>query len=296
MLLEDQLEPVAREIAHFLCQTGGAVGSSWYGYKREEDLIPLVRRRDDTVVYIRASNHEGRFVLSNIRSVDPDPKTIIFHNPIVLKSETKAGDTQELQNNTSAQQSMEFYREWKNGEAEEAAVQAGFAVESTTKIEAGGEASQFKVSQEFKTTVSANWSKQTGRTKDNTVGGRFPLIVPPQTYVRAQLQWEEQVQQRRIECFGAYDFRIEMGRYHQKRKRWTSGSPVAWDSLEHLLAVVEQRGLVGHARYEHYARRNLSPVSLWGIRKARRVQIDRMTPPFMGATNIRVIIQETRAA
>ena len=97
-LLEDQLEPLARDIADFLSTTGGSAGSSWKGYHRNEDLIPLKRDRDDLVAYVRSRNHAARIVFYDIHEVDPDPDTIKFHDPIVLKSERKATASVELNN------------------------------------------------------------------------------------------------------------------------------------------------------------------------------------------------------
>lgn len=295
MLLEDTLEPVAREIAEFLSQTGGHAGSVWDNYYAQEDLIPFRRVSDDLVEYVRAANHEARLRLFNIHEVDPDPKTIVFHPTIVLKSEPKATASITIDNlgNDRVSEPFVWRKEWKTGESESKAVEAGFSLESTTTIEAGGEASQYKVSQEFKSVVSSAWTNQTGKTSEETTGGEFPLVAGPESIVEGYLRWNEQTLQRRIECYGAYDFGIQIGRrYKPKRKgwRWTSGSPVTWESLEHLLAVAEKRGSVHHARYEHYARMNISSEYVKRIRDKRLVHIDRLTPPFQGADGIKVVI------
>lgn len=306
MLLEDTLEPLARDIADFLCTTGGGAGSSWDNYHREEDLVSLERHRDDLVEYVRSTNHEARITLSNIRPVDPDPNTIVFHSPIILSSEPRVTASEEINNKSSREQSYIFKKEFQTGENESNAVEAGFSTESTTTIEAGSEASQFKVSQEFKLTVSSAWTNQTGKSKGEITGGEFPLIAPANTYVKGFLQWEDQTLQRRIECYGLYDMKIEIGRYQRYKKynarkarkkwryRWASGSPVYWDSLEHLIAVAERRGSVNHNRYRHYARYpNLNPVYMQRIKASRMQHIDRLTPPFKGAAGIRVVITET---
>lgn len=307
MLLEDALEPLARDIADFLVKTEGAAGSSWGRYTRDEDLVPLKRHSDDVVEYVRATNHEARIILSNIRPVDPDPNTIVIHDPIVLSSEAKASASAEIDNRGgSREQSYTFRKEFRDGENESKAVEAGFSVENTAKIEAGGEASQFKVSQEFKTTVSSAWTNQTGKSKEQITGGEFPLIAPAHTYVKGFLQWNEQTLQRRIECYGSYDMKIELGRFQRYKKynarkakkewrhRWASGSPVQWDSLEHLMAVAERRGSVHFNKYEHYARFSyLNPVFMERIRASRRQHIDQLTPAFKGAAGIKVVIEES---
>ena len=55
-LIRDEMEPLAREIAHFLVLTGATAGSRWYyhgGYKRGEDLIPHKQSKNDEVWYSR---------------------------------------------------------------------------------------------------------------------------------------------------------------------------------------------------------------------------------------------------
>ena len=297
MLLEDTIEPVVREIAEFLSRTGGHAGSVWDGYTADEDLIPFERVSDDLVEFVRSRHHEARLRIFNIRETDPDPKTIKFHPTIVLASDPKATASISIDNtgNDRASEPFIWEKEWRTGESESAAVEAGFSLESKTTISAGGEASQYKVSQEFKAVVSSAWTNQTGRTKDQTTGGRFPLVAGPESIVEGFLRWNEQTLQRRIECYGAYDFGIQMGRRHKPRKkgwRWASGSPVTWDSLEHLLAVAEKRGSVHHPRYQHYARMDVAPSLIESIRLKRRVHIDRLTPPFQGADGIKVVIKK----
>ena len=301
MLLEDTLEPVVREIAEFLSQTGGYAGSSWEDYFATEDLIPFERVQDDLVEFVRASNHEARLRIFNIQEVDPDPETIVFHPTIVLKSEPKATASITINNLGSDRASEPFVwrKEWKTGESEGAAVEAGFSLESTTNIEAGGEASQYKVSQEFKAVVSSAWTNQTGKSKEEMTGGEFPLVAGPFSIVEGYLRWNEQTLQRRIECYGSYDFGIQMGRRHKPHRkgwRWASGSPVTWDSLEHLLAVAEKRGSVHHAGYQHYSRLTFPLRYLEQIRAKRLVHIDRLTPPFQGADGIKVVIKQLDSA
>ena len=299
MLLEDQLEPLARDIADLLATTGATPGSAWAGYHRNQDLIVDRRREDDKVVFRRATNHEAMLMLEGIRWNDPDPNAMKFHPLIVLSSTPRASDSLSIPNNTSVAQSATLSREFANGESESAAVEAGFAVENTYKWEAGGEASQFKVSQEFKTTISSQWTKQTGNTKDTKVGGDFPVIAPAYTHVEARLEWLEQEQQRRITGYREVDCKIVIGRRQRKRRggyRWTSGSPRVWDSIEHLIAVIEKRGSPRHQLYDHYARRDINPVYAKRLKDNRRMHVDILTPPFKGAQHIKVALLESRPA
>ena len=226
--------------------------------------------------------------------MDPDPSTIVIHPEITLESSTKATGTQKLDNTSASDQSMTFRRSFRNNEAEEHAVEAGFSVENTAKVEAGGEASQFKVSQEFKTTVSSAWRNQTSHNSEEESGGEYPVIAIPGEYVEARLTWLEQTKQRRIECDGTYGFRVTMG--WKQRKGWASGSPVVWDDIEHLLAVVEKRGSVSTTGYQHYAKREPDHAAVKRIRALQRQHIDRLTPAYKGAFDIEVQILDRRKA
>ena len=305
MLLEDQLEPLARDIADLLATTDATPGSAWAGYHRNQDLIPDRRTEDDKIVYRRASNHEGMLMFEDIKWRDPDPAKLVFHPVIVLESTRRSSDAIEFPNDTDIEQSFTLNREFSNGESEDAAIQAGFSVENTYKWEAGGEAAQFKVSQEFKTTVSAEWTNQTGTSKDTKVGGEFPIIAPPRTLVSARLEWEEQTQQRRITGFRDVDMKIIIGRRQKYRKydsrkarkttryRWTKGSPRTWDSLDHLIAVIEKRGSPTFQLYDHYARRRVNPVYAERLIANRRNNVDMLTPQFKGAQSIRPVIVDS---
>ena len=293
-LLEDVLKPLAVEIAYFLVDSGMMQSKVWDGYDKSESLKLIKRPNDETIWYCRPSNSRARFDMWNILAVDPDRSTIVIHPEIVLESVAKATGTQKLDNTTASNQSMTFRREFKNSAAEEKAVEAGFSLENTAKIEAGGEASQFKVSQEFKTTVSSSWRNQTSRSSEETQGGEYPVIAVPGEYVEARLTWSEQTKQRRIECDGTYGFALGMG--WKQRGGWASGSPITWQDIEHLLAVAEQRGSVSHAGYDHYAKRVPDWRAMKLIRAQRLQHIDRLTDPYKGAFDIEVEIIARRPA
>lgn len=290
MLVEHVFEPIGREVGHFLGSTGGGVSSAWEGYTRAEPLVALTRTSDDSVEFARSANGEARLQIWNIHEVDPDPDSIVFHNALVLESERKATVLVSIDNRQGSSPSEPYIwtREFKIGESEAAAVEAGFSLESTTTIEAGGEAAQFKVSQEFKSVVSSAWSRETGKSREQTVGGTFQLVAPARKYIEGHLEWDEQTQQRRIECVGTYDFGLTIGR--RSKGRWSSGSPMGWDSINHLIAVAEQRGSVHHAHYGHYARRRADSEAVRRLQAIREQRIDRLTPPYKGADNIRVVI------
>ena len=301
MLTEDKLEPVAREIAHFLTHNGVTPGSSWQGYDRSEDLLPLQRREDDLVEFIRASNNQARLRLLRIRELMPDPDSIRFHPAIVLRSEPKAEASITIDNLQGERESQPhvFHKVFHTGTSEADAIEAGWQLETwaTASASASGGigVAEAEVSAEtgWRSTLSAAWSRQTGKTRDEETGGSFPFVAGPHSLVEAYLQWEEQTKQRRIECDASYDFAIEIGRRSKPKRRgwrWNTGSPLYWDSLEHLIAVAEQRGRVGHALYQHFSTRVVDRDGIARIQAERLRHIDRLTPEFSGADALKVVI------
>ena len=254
-LLEDKLEPCAREIAHFLVATGAPIGSAWDGYYRDEDLIVLERREDDLVEFVRAANWQARMRLFNVHETEPDPDSIRFHPSIVISSEPKASASVVIENlrNDRPSEPYVWSKDFGTGASEANAVEASVVNETwgEAKVTAGIKVVEGEASAGFRTTLRAAWNRQTGLTRDERTGGRFSLVADPFSEVEGFLQWNEQTLQRRIEMDAKYDFGVQIGR-RKKRKgnwHWTSGSPSTWDSLEHLIAVAEKRGSVHHAHY-----------------------------------------------
>lgn len=295
-LLEDQHEPCARAIAHFLASTDAPIGSSWADYEADEDLVPLQRREDDLVEYVRASNHEARMRLVGIKEREPDPSTIVVHEPIVLSSVPKASASIRIDNSAAERESEPYVwtKEFATGESEASAIEASVVSETwgEAKVSGGIKVAEAEASTGFRNTLTAAWSRQTGRTRNQKTGGRFPLVAGPHSIVDGFLQWNEQTLQRRIEMDAMSDFGVEIGRRRRRKGRWkwTSGSPQWWESIEHLIAVAEKRGSVHHALYEHYARRFVGQPRIEAIKRSRMRHIDRLTPPFQGADGIRVVI------
>lgn len=300
VLLEDKLEPLAREIAHTLVASRAPIGSSWADYHRDEDLIAFGRKEDDLVEYVRSHNHEARLHLFNIREMEPDLDSIVIHPTIVLDSVPRATASVEIDNLKSRHRSEPYIwtKEFSTGESELEAIEAGWEHESWGEAKASGGVkgiAEGEASAGFRDKLSASWSRQTGKTKASKTGGQFALVADPRSRVMGFLQWAEQTLQRRIECDAKYDFGMEIGRrrkYKRRPWRWTSGSPQRWDSLEHLLAVMERRGSVHHALYEHFSHQVVDPIQYSKIEELRLRHIDRLTPTFKGADGIRVVIDE----
>lgn len=298
MLTEDVYEPLIREAAHFLALCGAPCGSSWDGYGRDEDLLPLARTSNDLVEYVRAANGQARVRAFNCGETAPDPESIVWHPEIVLASKRVATASFEIDNLHSARDSEPhvFRKAFRNGESEADAVEASVVNETwgEAKVSGGFEGvAEGEASTGFRTTLSASWARNTGRTRDEETGGDFPFSADAHSRMEARLQWDEQTKQRRWEGDARLACGIEIGRRTKRKRgwRWSSGSPQWWASIDHLLAVAEKRGRVEHALYGFFARRALSAderESLDRIKRLRLRHVDKLTPEYKGAADIKV--------
>lgn len=289
-MLHDVIEPTVRAAAALIVQSGAPISDAWADYTADEDLIPLKQEADDNLHFVRSTQGDARVEAFNIHPVDPDPESLVFHDPVVAQSTPKAAASIEVDNLGGLTMARHvFKRAFNDGEQEQAAIKAGFSLESKTKI-GTGQGSPYAFSQEFTAKVTSEWTKQTGRTKDTGKNSELPLDVLPATNVRAFLAWDEQDMVRHIECFGTYDFGFRIGRRakHHKRWRWFSGYH-QWDSLEHVRAVATGRGSVHFALFHHWVEYP-PPVYLVEAIQTPRVHIDQFVP-YKGADNIRVVIE-----
>ena len=310
MLTRDLIEPLTREVAHFLVICGAPVGSTWYDagrspeYRNREDLVPLKQQKDEDVEFIRAWHKEGRIHCLGIREQAPDPASIVIHPAITLDSQHKAGASIEIDNRNGdiLSEPHIFRQEFKDGESEMAAVSLSMTNEvwatasAEASVEAGPASASTSAETGWRNTIEAAWNQQTGRTSEETTGGEFPFRAPAGAYVEGRIEWVESTKQRRIECCATLDCKVEIGRRRRYKGKWgwASGSPQTWDSIDHLIAVVEKRGRVGMALYEFFASKSLNQeqqASLERIKELRKRHVDRLTEPYTGNSDIKVVIQ-----
>ena len=305
-LIRDEMEPLAKEIAHFLVLTKATAGSRWYHsgcYQRGEDLIPLKQSKNDDVSYVREKNGEARIRLYNIREQAPEPDTVVIHPEIVLSSRHRAGATITIDNLALSipSEPQVFHESFKDGESEAESMSSSMKNETWAKASATGKVgvgiaeADVSVEAGWKNTIELAWERQTNRTREHTSGGEFPFRAPAHTMIQARLEWSEQTKQRRVECSAVMDCAIEIGRRskHDGKWGWNTKSPSRWESLEHLIAVAEKRGRVEHRGYEHFANMTLNAAqlaSLARIKKLRMRKVDRLTDPYSGNADIKVII------
>lgn len=299
-LLRDQLEPLARDIADTLSYTG-AIGSVWANYHRNQDLVVITQPSDTHLIYARATNHEARIELQDIKFKPLDISAFDIGEQIVLESKKKATDSVPFHNASSEVQDFTLSHREESGENETLALMAGFEkkVTVTAEVSAGIGIAEAKASVVDETTLKAEVNRQTGRSTSKEVGGEFTIRMPAWTAGEARLTWSEQTLQNRIKGYQQIGCRIFIGTYQDywkkialgpaKRhiRRWTTGSPVGWADLENLIAVLEKRGSVKDARFEYYANRNINPVHVQRLREKSRIHVDVLTDPYRGANTFR---------
>lgn len=291
-MLADELEPSARAIAALIVQSGAPISGAWNGYTADEDLIPLKQEEDDNLHFVRERDGSGRMELFGIKPVDPDPDTIVCHDPVVQKSDQKASASVEIDNlGGLTDQTYKFSKVFKTGENEGNAIEAGFSLTSKTKIGTGN-ASPYDFSQEFSATVSSAWKKQTGRSSGTETGGDFPLVALPHTKVRGFLAWEEQDLLRQIDCVGTWTFGVKIGRRkksgRKRRWRWYSGYH-QWASIDHIVATAEGRGSVHFPLHDFWGSSPPLEALIAPVRLRPQVSQTRFIS-YKGAAGIRVVI------
>lgn len=257
--------PIAESIARLISDIQGGGHHPFYRFDNfgtDEKLIPLERYSDTEISWHRPGDTQARITLWDI--IPADLIDIKLHNPVVLRREQKASATVSIDNRSGlTDQKYTWTKEFKEGEQELDAIKSGFEVSSSTTF-GTGDASPVKGEQTFETKVTNEWEKQTGRSKETTTGGDYPLVALSKTHVRGYLRWEEQDLRRHIEAKGTFEFKIRAGKFSygkrkgRRRKKWHWSGTRTWDSLESLILTAQQRGSVDWEAY-HWFRRNPAP-------------------------------------
>ena len=309
MLLHQKVEPLLRELIHFAVMSGVGAGSTWGHYNRDQDLHPGYQPSDEEIWFGRDGYNQALARVFNVHEVEPDPSSIVVHPEIILSHSQKTGATLTIDNLHAdlPSEPQTFSPSFKDGESEHSAVSASMKNEvwakssAEAKVEAGPASASASVESGWKNTIELAWNKQTGKTKEHTVAGSFPFRAGPHSLIVGQLVWDEQDKQRRIECDATLDFGFEFGRRRKRKSRWrwVSGSPARWDSIEHLIAVAEQRGSVHHRGYQHFGERPLNAeqhACLERIKQLRRIHVDRLSEVYKGTADIHIrIVQRDEA-
>ena len=307
MLVRDAIEPLAQHIADTLMMNGLVTGSSWKGYTRATkddygDLIPKQQTRNDEVTYVWNRNHEARIILTDIRYEDIDPNLFDISERITLASKLKATDTIPFKNASTEIQEGRIEHWEETGMNELNAVKAGFEKKITTTAEASGGIdgiAEAKVSVVDETTLSASLERQTGRKSAKRDGGSFLFRFPAMTEGEARLTWSEDTLQTRIKGYKLVRCKVIIGRHHRYRKynarkarkewkeSWTSGSPITFNDVSDLIAVMEKRGSVNTPFFEHFANRRVNPAYMANLKRLTRMNVDVLTDPFKGANSFK---------
>ena len=307
MLVRDAMEPLAQHIADTLVMNGLVPGSSWNGYTRATkdkhgDLIPKSQHRNDEVTYVWNRNHEARIILTDIRYEDIDPDLFDISERITLASKLRATDTIPFKNGTTEVQEGTVEHWEETGMNELMAVKAGFEKKVTVSAEVSGGVegiAEAKASVVDETTLSAALERQTGRKASKRDGGAFTFRFPPMTEGEARLTWSEDTLQTRIKGYRLVRCKVIIGRHHRYKKynarkarrewreSWTTGSPIVFEDVSDLIAVMEKRGSVNTPFFEHFANRNTNPAYMENLKRLTRMNVDVLTDPFSGANNFK---------
>ena len=307
MLVRDQMEPLAQHIADTLVMNGHSPGSSWKGYTRSTreqygDLIPHKQNRNDEVTYVWNRNHEARIILTDIRYEDIDPDVFDISERITLASKLRATDTIPFKNGTTEVQDGVVSHWEETGLNELNAVKAGFEKKVTVSAQVSGGVegiAEAKASVVDETTISASLERQTGRKVNRRSGGAFTFRFPPMTEGEARLTWSEDTLQTRIKGYRLIRCKVVIGRHHRYRKynarkarkewreSWTSGSPIVFNDVSDLIAVMEKRGSVTTPLFEHFANRKVPRAYMENLKRLTRMNVDVLTDPFTGANSFK---------
>lgn len=268
----DEVEDAARAVGALVAGSPGIY--RWNGYTADEDLIPLRQENENHIHFVRASDGQARMEIFDFRPIRMSD--IKFHEPVVLSTQRKASASIELDaRNIPTGLKFDFYREFGEGESELDGVTAGFSISSKTTIGTGQNAPA-KVEQEFMLTISSEWSKQRGKTKDSKTGGLFPFTALPHTQVRAWLEWNEQDLRMLVSCNALIDFGVRIGKRSptKGRHRWRWSGDAIWHSLSDLVAVAEGKGDINWDLARHWRERPPKASLIAPIKAMPRVPTD----------------------
>lgn len=268
----DQVEPVARAVGALVAGAPGIY--RWGGYTADEDLLPLRQEHEDELHFVRASDSKARIEIFGIRALRMSD--IQFHDPVVLATRRKASASIELDaRRIPTGLEYEFYQEFADGESELDGVTAGFSFSSKTTI-GTGQTAPAKVEQEFMLTVSSEWSKQRGKTKDSKAGGRFPFKALPYTQVRAWLEWNEQDLRMLVSGNALFDCGVRLGKRAPTKgdHHWRWSGDAVWHSLSDLIAVAEGGGDINWDLARHWRETPPAPALLEPIKAMPRIPMD----------------------
>ena len=237
----------------------------WQGFR--SGIYARDQDSDDEVEFSRGSDWKGRIRLRKIRA--RDLVDVKVSDPVTIGTpEREFASSVELTNRTDRDQKATIHHLFRDGSSTMDEVRAGFSITSKTTI-GTGQAAPVNVQQEFSATVSSEWTKQTGITKEKESGGTFEVVVPSRSKIRAWIEWDEATVRRHIEGQARFDCEIRLGKraYHRKyssskarkTKHWYWGGSVTWDSVDELVSTLRGEGSVKFSLAKHFRERSNQP-------------------------------------
>ena len=265
MVRPDLAQPTAEAVGMLLSKVPEKYIERWYGYNpsnSKQALYPRKGNTDTKIHYSRKDDWKARIALFNIQQTGI--KDLVYHEPTVLRSTPRSavGSTiDNLEGTSSKDQTISKSIEVGKSELDE--VKAGFSVASKTTI-GTGEGASVKVEQEIETTITSEWSKQTGKTETDTTSVDDVTTVDPGTKVQTFFTWDEQDLKRHIEGYAILNCGIQIGKRSTEHGRgWHWYADKKWDSIDELVAVVKGNGSTKSDLYSWFYDKSHMPNQTW---------------------------------
>ena len=219
-------------------------------------------------------------------------------DPVRLKSKSKKAASVEFSNDSELEQEKTLTYTFTHSKDTMNEVKAGMSFTSTSGIEVGGEASQSKVTQEFSSTISSEFTHQTGIQDEEAKESSLTIKVPPMTVIRAWIEWKESTLQRTIRADVSYNYGIRLGKRSKRSGSgpWRWKGDKQWNSKEELANVLEGKGSVKQHLADYFYRNRSARPSQKVIDAIRAgpLQQYNQTVKYKDADDIRVNFETVR--
>lgn len=253
----------------------------------KEKLIPSPMTKDDAIWFTRSGDHKGKIC---IFSITPKELTDVeYEKPVVLKSENKATTAIEidaLKSDTS--EKYEWTKTFAVGQSESDSLMIG-ASQSIKNTFGTGDGSPVKGETEIETTLSTEWTKQTGKTKETTTGGRYEGEATAGTKKEAFLTWDEQDLKRHVSGKGTFDFGFVIGKRFKSSGKWWWRGSMKWHTFGEFIDTVSGFGSTKNPLREFFYQNPISAKKIQELKDAWPSSEYSQWYEYKGADGIKVV-------
>ena len=261
-------------------------GVTAYDSKKEK-LVIYPMKKDDEIWFKRKSDYKGAMLFFNIQPKDIED--IKYAKPVIVKSENKASAVIEIDAwDSETQEDYKWSKEFSVGKSESDSLMLG-ASQSIKNTFGTGDGSPVKGETEFTTTISSEWTKQTGMTEDKKTGGEYEAHALPGNKKEAFLTWDEQDLKRHVTGHGTFEFGFRIGkRYKSSGKWWWRGSH-GFDSFSEFLSTVSGMGSTSNPFRQYFYNHPLPPKKVQELKDAWPSSPYDQWYEYKGADGIKVV-------